>query len=114
MWILGAVFTLLSTYFWYDKKKSDKELERLRTDNEKQNEHIIELQKKVHEHSNKFITDQRSRDIAQYELQPLKDDVTQVKNNLSSIMTSLTDLTTELKISNAIRDYEKSQHKIGT
>lgn len=111
MWVLGSVVTLLYAYFWYDKNKLDKEVDRLRDDDISKAKDIVNLQKKVEEHSNKFITDQRSRDIAQSEIQPLKDDVNQMKSNLSSIMTSLGDLTTELKISNAIRDYEKSNNK---
>lgn len=111
MWVVGALFTILSAYYWYDKKKSDAETDRLRSKIEGLKDTVSNLEKQVHDHSTKYITDQRSRDIALYELQPVKEDVNQIKSNLNSIMTSLTDLTTELKISNAIRDYEKSQHK---
>ena len=69
---------------------------------------LSQVTQKQTEHDNKFVTDQRVRDIVKDEIKPLKDDVSQMKVDVSKIMASLQELTTELKVNNAIRDYEKS------
>ena len=102
--ILGVAGTSGSVWFWHDKKAKDAKL----SDLEKS---INFIANKQTEHDTKFVTDQRVRDIVKDEIKPLRDDVTDVKSKTSEIYTTLNDVVTELKISNAIRNYEKEIKK---
>jgi septal ring factor EnvC (AmiA/AmiB activator) len=94
--------TCLNLWILYSKTKSDTALKSL-------DSALAKVVNKQTEHDNKFVTDQRVRDIVKDEIRPLKEEVTQMSINVSKIMESIADLTTELKVSNAIRDYEKSK-----
>jgi hypothetical protein len=100
---IGCVLiTCLNLWILYAKTKADTALKTL-------NFALGKVVNKQTEHDNKFVTDQRVRDIVKDEIRPLKEEVTQMSINVSKIMESISDLTTELKVSNAIRDYEKSK-----
>jgi hypothetical protein len=103
--IIGAVcvlVTCLNLWILYAKTKSDTELKTLATA-------LARVVNKQTEHDNKFVTDQRVRDIVKDEIRPLKEEVAQMSINVFKIMDSLTELTMELRVTNAIREHEKSR-----
>jgi sensor domain CHASE-containing protein len=102
---IGCVLiTALNLWVLYVKSKSDAELKSLGSA-------LAMVVNKQTEHDNKFVTDQRVRDIVKDEIRPLKDEITQMNSSVRKIVDSVTALTTELKVSNAIRDYEKTNKK---
>lgn len=116
---IGILIAVANAWFWYDKSKTDKDIDshkkQVSEDKKTADTRFINMGKELSqvtqkqtEHDNKFVTDQRVRDIVKDEIKPLKDDVSQMKVDVSKIMASLQELTTELKVNNAIRDYEKS------
>ena len=117
--VIGILIGLLNAWFWYDKNKTDKAVDshKIQVSEDKKasdvrfsnmGRELAQVTQKQTEHDNKFVTDQRVRDIVKDEIKPIKDDVAQMKINVARIMESLQELTTELKVHNAIRDYEKS------
>lgn len=113
LWFIGILVGFLNLWFWYDKNKSDKDLSEYKKGVESKFtlsfKELSTVATKQTEHDNKFVTDQRVRDIVKDEIKPLKDDVSQMKIDISKIMEALQDLATELKVYNAIRDYEKTK-----
>lgn len=129
-YIVVVLVGVVSSYFWYDKNKSDKDLtsykdksyqelgyfkKELTTKFKELDLELKMIANKQTEHDNKFVTDQRVRDIVQTEVKPLKEDLTSVKNTVSltrddvtSMMNSLNSLITEFRVQNAMREYEKS------
>ena len=111
--VIGGLVSLVLAYFWYDKNKSDADLKAFKTHSNTRFDNISSsvslLSNKQTAHANVFVTDQRVRDIVKDEISPLKEDVAQMKMDVGKIMDSLQELTTELRVHNAIRDYEKSK-----
>lgn len=87
-------------WFWYDKKKSDKKLEYLEA---KMN--LISLQQA--EHENKFVTEQRTREIFREEFKPIKEDTTETKHDVKRMMELLIALQTDIKVMNAVEQAKK-------
>lgn len=119
--LVGILIGIVNAWFWYDKLKSDKMLEnhvkQTTIDKERVDALFISLNKELSqvaqkqtEHDNKFVTDQRVRDIVKDEIKPLKEDLSHLKLKIDIIMTSLVDLTTELKIHNALRESKKENN----
>lgn len=109
--LVGFLSGLVLAYFWYDKNKSDKYLSdyvnEIKSKFEKFDNTVKTISDKQTEHDTKFVTDQRVRDIVKDEIKPLREDVTDVKSKVGEMYTTLNDVVTELKISNAIRQHEK-------
>lgn len=106
--IIVFLCTCLTAYFWYDKNKTDRINEKYQDDNSKA---VSELSKKQVEHETKFVTDQRTRDIVQSELKPLREDLATVRSNVNSMMLTLQELTLQLAVQNALREQEKSNNR---
>lgn len=100
--IVGVLLTCLNLWILYAKTKSDERIGIL-------SKELAQVVNKQTEHDNKFVTDQRVRDIVKDEIRPLKEEVAQMNINVHKIMDSLTELTMELKVTNAIREHEKSR-----
>lgn len=114
-YVIAVLMSVASMYFWYDKKKADKDLGDYKSsvsDKFKLYDAIIkEIDNKQTEHDNKFVTDQRVRDIVKDEIRPIKEDVAQMKHDVAIILQNVGELTTEIKIQNALRDYETKNGK---
>ena len=111
--LIGLLFSVLSAYFWYDKRKTDNDMVSYKSVMDAKlttySKDLAAVSRKQTEHDNKFVTDQRVRDIVKDEIKPIKDDVAQMKINVEKIMDSLNELATELKVNNALRDYDKAK-----
>ena len=137
LWLISALVSFIVAYFWYDKQKTDKSLilrnqeikddikesyKRSEDADSKIEIKISELElnlnaisNKQTEHDNKFVTDDRVRDIVKSEIQPIKEDLSQVKKtgeqtrtDVHTMMSSVADLVTEFKVQNAMREYDKT------
>tara|TARA_R100000541_G_scaffold58548_1_gene69948 strand:- start:5882 stop:6220 length:339 start_codon:yes stop_codon:yes gene_type:complete len=111
--VIKSLIAVVLGYFWYDKRKLDRELETYKNLNDQKHEVVLrdltEVTRKQTEHDNKFVTDQRVRDIVKDEIKPLKEDVGGMKRDIGHILESLQKLTIELSVSNALREQDKNK-----
>jgi Skp family chaperone for outer membrane proteins len=106
-----------SAWFWYDKKKSDKELENLKrkitTDYEKSQDDLKEITVKMVEHTNIHITEERSRQIAEEVCGRIEKNVTETKIMVQALVTQVnlvaSTLQTHTAVHKAISDHEKNK-----
>ena len=82
---------------WYDRNRRDKKLDSIDLK-------INAIDKQQTEHENKFITEQRTRDIFREEVAPLRDDVLYIKTSISEMRDGVNQLSKELAISNAVSE----------
>lgn len=113
--LLGIVIGCLNVWMIYAKTKADKYFEDYKCSNSSTvnnlSKELARVVNKQTEHDNKFVTDQRVRDIVKDEIKPLKDEVASMNINVTKIMDSLAELTMELKVTNAIREHDKERNK---
>lgn len=107
--ILAGTSGAGNVWFWYDKKRSDKKLDYLETK-------LNTISDQQTEHENKFVTEQRTREIFREEFKPIKEDTTETKHDVKRMMEMLISLQTDIKVMNAVeqakKEFEsKTEHK---
>lgn len=111
---LAAAFTTLSggsvAWFWYVKKRDDKHVDQMNVkidSNHKDLSNKIEsIKRQQTEHENKFITETRTRELLQEYLHILEQKQTEMNSDVKDIKEMFVNLSTELKIINALKAYE--------
>ena len=104
---IGFLATALSGYFWYDKRKIDDKIKDSERRIEIVSSKIGELRNKQTEHENKFVTEQRTREILKEEIAPLKEDIASVKSLIEQTHGEVKDLVVEIRVSNAVAETRK-------
>lgn len=105
--VAGAVFGgSSSVWFWYDKKKNDKEI----TDLKKE---VKDLNDKVIQHANIHITESQSRHVAEEVVKHMENDLSEVKQNIQTMMSQVSSLAANLQthaaITKLIREEQSSK-----
>lgn len=96
-----------TAWFWYDKKKSDKELLALKTksalDHEKFQQELKDITVKMVEHTNIHITEERSRQIAEEICGRMEKDVTETKSMVQTLMNQVNSVASALQTQTAVK-----------
>lgn len=101
--VATPLLVIINAWFWYDKKRTDATISELVTT-------VSNLSKQQIEHENKFITEQRTREIIRDEIKPIKDDTSETKTNVRTIMENFMELRTDLKVLNAVQETRKEMN----
>tara|TARA_R110000851_G_scaffold180644_1_gene328307 strand:+ start:406 stop:771 length:366 start_codon:yes stop_codon:yes gene_type:complete len=111
--VVSVFIACINVWILYAKTKADKEFSTYKNTTDAKTASLTKelaiVVNKQTEHDTKFVTDQRVRDIVKDEIAPLKEEITNMNANVSTMMTSLTELTMEIKVTNAIREHEKAR-----
>lgn len=104
--VLAAIGATLGSgtagWTWYDRGRRDKKMDTMEVK-------LGTISNKQTEHENKFITEQRTREIFREEVAPLRGDVTYIKAAISEMKDSVNQLSTQLAISNAVSEALKDR-----
>jgi Skp family chaperone for outer membrane proteins len=115
--LLGLIIGIFgsSAWFWYDKKKTDKELESLRkkitSDYEKAQKDLKEITAKMIEHTNIHITEERSRQIAEEICGRIQKDVTETKTMVQALIEQVNKVATTLHTQTAVAEALNEKNK---
>tara|TARA_A100000171_G_C2066908_1_gene112788 strand:+ start:76 stop:453 length:378 start_codon:yes stop_codon:yes gene_type:complete len=96
-----------NAWFWYDKKKGDKESEAFQKKLDLLDTLVDDLAKQQVEHDNKFITEEQTRKLLQEYFAELKQSWADTNSDVKDIKNNLMELTMQLRVLNAVRDIEK-------
>lgn len=98
--ILAGASGTGNVWFWYDKKRSDKKVDSLE-------DKLTRVSEQQTEHENKFVTEQRTREIFREEFKPIKEDTAETKHDVKRMMEMLISLQTDIKVMNAVEQAKK-------
>lgn len=116
--ILGMLFGagVAGAWFWYDKKKTDKEIEDLKIKNEKGVEklqtELKEINMTIVKHTSIHVTEEKSRQIAEEICGRIEKDVTETKTMVQSMMHQVTNLASTLQTHTAVQRALQEQNLI--
>lgn len=100
-----------NVWFWYDKKKGDKDQADVKKDIADLKILINNVAKQQVEHDNKFITEEQTRKLLQEYLTDLKQSWSDTNSDVKEIKSTVMELATELRVINAVRNIEKELTK---
>lgn len=104
--VVASASGIGNVWFWYDKKKTD-------ADYIKMKDNLSRMEKQQIEHANKFVTEDRSREIIRDEIRSIKEDTAETKSDVKNMMSILSNLESELRVTNAVQqvlqDLEKKR-----
>jgi len=100
-----------NAWFWYDKKRGDKTSDDLHRKFEALDKLVDQLARQQVEHDNKFITEEQTRKLLQEYFAELKQSWSDTNADVKDIKNSLTELTMQLRVMNAVMDIEKELTK---